>query len=258
MSPPVAIIVFVHSEKDACLDKTLESILQQTYRDFILYVCCRAFIADVSGLVEAYIGKHPTVYLSDYIEDSALSSAIEATETQYFGWLDSGDILLPRALERAINTIHAKPDIGVVYTKYSEIDADGLLEECAAVLNKPYSEKRFLTDFIVTQFRLIRRDIYDKVGGINNRLPYCRDYDLILKLSEVSEFLHINELLFHQRKIERDISYEKQIERVLWAREIAEQSLRRRGMTGEYALDAELLPRCYLIDRVPSEKGTIQ
>lgn len=261
MNSSVALIVFaVNDEHDTYLNKTIESALQQTYKEFVLYVCCEGSTARISKVIESHIGEQPRIYLSNYVRNSALISTIEATETLYFGLLDSGDILLPEALEKAVNAIRTKPDIGMVDTDYVVIGTDGRVEKNVTSSNTQHSEKKLLTDFIVnaSQFRLIRRSTYNEVGGINNRLPYCQDYDLILKLSEVSKLLHINELLFHQRKRERDISYEKQIERIFWAREIAAQALRRRGMAQEYELEAELLPKYYLINRAPSDEGTIQ
>lgn len=258
MSSLVAVIVLVHSEQDSYLSQTLESVLQQTHKDFVLYVCCQGSTANVSETVEAYSGKQLTVYLDSYAGSSALGSAVEATDSQYFGWLDSGDILLPGAVGAVVSAINARPNVGVVYTNCSNISIDGLLDESEIVPSEPFSSKKLLTDFIVTQFRLIRRSAYDKVGGINSRLPYYRDYDLVLKLSEISDFFHINKSLFHQRKIERNIGYEEQIERILWSREVAAQALRRRGVAREYELEAELLPRCYLLDKVPTDQRIIQ
>ena len=253
MNPLATIIVLVNSGQDDYLEETIKSALQQTYREFILYICCSDSTTQALKSVESYGDEYPIVCINSHTEDSALSSAIEATKTQYFGWLNSGDTLRPNALEEAVKAIHNNPEIGAVYTNQSAIDENGSLEDNAEVFNVQYSEEKLLTDFIVTQFRLIRRSVYKKSSGINNRLPYCKAYDLILKISEISDFIHLEKPLYCYRKLRRSRSSKEQIGRILWAKEVADQALQRRSMSSEYELAVELLPQCYLIDKVLSD-----
>lgn len=249
MNPLATVIVFANSKKDDGLEETIRSVLQQTYKKFILYVCCYGSTARAFEAIEPCRYAIPLISINSHTENSALSSAIEATNTEYFGWLDSGDILLPTALEQSVKAIHAHPEVGTVYTNQFA-SADSSSESNISSSVTPYSNEKLLTDFIVTQFRLIRRSAYEKVGGINNQLPYCKAYDLILKISEVSNFLHVDQPLYSYRKKKRHMSHEEQIEKILWAREVASQALQRRGMASDYKLAVELLPNCYLIDKI--------
>lgn len=253
MNPLVTVIVFVNSEQNDCLERTVKSVLKQTHKEFILYICCSELTVFTLEAVNSHRCDHPLIFVERHPKNSTLGSAIEATKTPYFGWLDSGDVLLPTALEETIEAIHASPETSVVYTSQSVVDSDWLVDDGASSSYALYSEEKLLTDFIVTQFRLIKRSVYEKVGGINHRLPHCQDYDLILRMSEMSNFVHIDKPLYLHRKTEGYMSHQEQIERILWAREIANQALQRRNLSSQYSLAVELLPKCYLVDAISSD-----
>jgi GT2 family glycosyltransferase len=48
-------------------------------------------------------------------------------------------------------------------------------------------------------FRLMRRSVFDQVGGISGALDYVEDYDLCLRLSEVTEIRRVREPLYYYR-----------------------------------------------------------
>jgi hypothetical protein len=50
----------------------------------------------------------------------------------------------------------------------------------------PYSKEKMLVDFVTFHLRLFRQDCFQQVGGINPDLEAAIDYDLCLRLSEVT------------------------------------------------------------------------
>ncbi|WP_265278363.1 hypothetical protein [Nostoc sp. KVJ3] len=90
------------------------------------------------------------------------------------GWVDSDDILAPTALEQTISILNNHPKVGLVYTDYQLMDEQGNLHGIGQRCQIPYSKERLLVDFMIFHFRLIRRTVYEQVGGIDPNFTYAK------------------------------------------------------------------------------------
>jgi GT2 family glycosyltransferase len=130
-----------------------------------------------------------------------------------------------------------KPSIGMVYTNYrviDELDRDlGLGRRCQI----PYSKTRMLVDFCTFHFRLIRKSVFDQVGGIGANQNYCYEYDLCLRLSEVTQVQKVPTTLYFYRKHSHQISSTAIQEQQEAALKVAQAALRRRKMQSTHELE---------------------
>lgn len=184
------------------LQTAITSILNQTYCDFELLIWDDGSTDDSLEIARSLAASDERVRVVAAPHQGrgrALRDAIEATEGQYLAWIDRDDVLAPTALERTAAILDDNPEIGVVYTDYLDIDADGNILGLGDRCQIPYSRDRLLTDFISFHFRLLRREVYDRVGGIDPAFEYAEDYDLCLRLSEMTEIHHLSEPLYHYR-----------------------------------------------------------
>ncbi|WP_231948447.1 hypothetical protein [Phormidesmis priestleyi] len=65
-------------------------------------------------------------------------------------------------------------------------------------------------------FRLLRRIVYDQVGGINVSYDRAEDYDLCLRLSEVTVTQQIPKPLYFYRQ-HGDNMTNDQLEQICWS-----------------------------------------
>jgi len=109
------------------------------------------------------------------------------------------DLLILTALEETAAVLDKDDKAGIIYTKchviYEHCAVKGLSKRCQI----PYSRDRLLLDFMTFHFRLIRRSVYDEVGGVDTSFMAAQDYDLCLKLSEVTEIKHLDKPLYLYR-----------------------------------------------------------
>ena len=80
-------------------------------------------------------------------------------------------------------------------------------------------------------FRLIRRTVFNQVGGINTDFIYSQDYDLCLRLSEVTEVHHVNKPLYFYRAHAENISHQKRLEQIYFMEKAVSEALERRALT---------------------------
>lgn len=164
----------------------------------------------------------------------------EAT-AEYLLELDHDDVLLPKALEKVVAAFEANPGAALVYSNTAQINADGspnyeewrkdngwqyrtviLLEpmvvsgtelttvyECLSLEPTPHNVS--LIWFAPNHLRAFTATAYEQAGGYNASLLHNDDQDLMCRLYEVGQFVHLNELLYLQRWHEKNTQRVPQI-----------------------------------------------
>lgn len=241
------------------LTATIESILAQTYPDFELLIWDDGSSDQSIAIAHQYAEQDPRIRVVTAPHQGiapALRAAISATTGQYLGWVDSDDVLAPTALEKTVPVLEAHPQVGMVYTDYRVIDAGG--KDCGTGkrCRVPYSKDQLLLDFMTFHFRLLRRSVYDQVGGIDPSFVLAEDYDLCLRLSEVTQVHHVPQALYYYRQHAGNIT-NRQLELVCYAYRASAQALKRRGLEQRYELDVQIMSQ-FSLRRKPSTTANVQ
>ena len=173
----------------------IDSVLAQTYTNLEIIIVDGGSTDQTFDILASY--KDPRIKL--YIEPEpkgqvvATQSAYDLATGYYIGSVDSDDWIEPDCVEKCVNAIG---DAGLVYTKCRWIGKGDRVDYRAY---HEYSPERLLGYFITFHFRMFKTELWRKVRpfGVKN---YCWDYDLSLKLSEITEFVHLPEVLYHWRR----------------------------------------------------------
>jgi len=92
-------------------------------------------------------------------------------------------------------------------------------------------------------FRLIRRSVFEQAGGINEEFRCAEDYDLCMRLSEVTEIRHIQKPLYYYRVHPESISQRMRIEQIHCSRDAIAGALERRGLDDRFQIDLQIRGR---------------
>ncbi|MBW4630414.1 MAG: glycosyltransferase [Iphinoe sp. HA4291-MV1] len=240
MTSMISIVIPVYN-REHYIDSAIKSILNQTMADFELLVWddgstdrsldIASHYAKLDQRVHVIAAEHQGFALS-------LKAAFAATTGKYIGTIDSDDLLAPTAVEETAAILDAHPEVGMVYTDHRVIDENGQDKGLGSRCRIPYSKNRLLVDFMTFHFRLLRRSVYDQVGGIDESLEGVVDYDLCLKLSEVTTVQHLQKPLYYYRRHTTNMTNQQQ-EIAQWAYKASLQALKRRGLDKFYQLDLE-------------------
>ena len=123
-------------------------------------------------------------------QSDAINKGMRVATGGIVGWLNADDVLLPGALAKVAEAFEKNPDAVVVYGVGAKTDLEGRIIK--KVPFREFSPKRLSYAFGAVQPAMFfRRDVYWKVGGLDESLHYAMDWDLLLKLAKIGKVVAI-------------------------------------------------------------------
>ncbi|WP_066375651.1 MULTISPECIES: glycosyltransferase [unclassified Anabaena] len=245
MEKTVAVIMTVYNQ-ERYLAAAIKSVLNQTRQDFELLIWDDGSTDSSVKIAREFAQKDKRVQLiaaEHQGRAKSLKAAMNQITSPYFGLVDSDDLLAPTAIAETSVILEAQPNVGLVYTDYQVINQDNKILGYGKRCRIPYSKERLLIDFMIFHFRLLRRDVYEQIGGFNEEFELAQDYDLCLRLSEVTQIQHLAKPLYYYRYHPQSVSQTKRVEQILASQNAINQALKRRGLDETYELEVEIIGR---------------
>ncbi|RZA13101.1 MAG: glycosyltransferase [Lysobacteraceae bacterium] len=237
------------------LPAALDSLLAQDYPHWESLMWDDGSTDGSSEIAVAYAARDPRFRLLGNGRNNgvgiALSSALAAATGDYVGVLDGDDILEPDALSSMVAFMRERPQLGMAYSQYTEMDEDGRPMGLGGRFRKPYSPYALLVDFMVYHFRLARTDAYRAVGGFDASMDVSADYDFCLRMSERYPVEHLPKSLYRYRIRHNSISQGSRLRQVKASFAAVQRALERRGMTHSHALSLGIRARHVLRPKAP-------
>ena len=124
---------------------------------------------------------------------TGLSAAIDAglrsfpPSVEFINWLGDDDLLTEGSLDHALSVLSGNPGIALVYGGCEYIDGEGK----SLWLNKSGSYAKYLMrcgpQLIPQPGSLMRRDAFEKIGGLDHQYKWAFDLDLFIRLSRIGK-----------------------------------------------------------------------
>jgi glycosyltransferase involved in cell wall biosynthesis len=239
MESKVSLIMTMYN-REQYLGEAIASVLAQTYPHYELILWDDGS-TDGSGEIASYFANQDSRIKCFKAEHQGRNAALRAAHQQangtYLCWIDSDDRLTSATLAATVAFLNAEPEIGMVYTDYQIIDSQGNAQGYGHRCQIPYSKERLLVDFMTFHFRLMRRDRFEHAGGIDPYFESAIDYDLCLRLSEITQIKHLRIPLYQYRIHPHSMSHHNRSHQVGYAKAAVERALIRRGLEKTYRLD---------------------
>lgn len=254
MSAPLSLIIFARNN-EAHVAAAVGSVLRQTRGDFDLVIWDDGSHDRTVDVATEAGRRDPRVRVLRGERRGlsvALNAAAREVSGRYLGWIEGDGALAPLALERAAAVLDANPAVGMVYTQYVTMDDTGRVGGLGRRCHIPYSRERLLVDFMTFHFRLMRRETFDAVGGLDEKLSHAQEYDMCLRLSEVTQVQHVAEPLYFHRVRDLTPSVQDRAKQIYGDRDVIANALERRGLADDYEVDLEIVSRLELRRRARS------
>ncbi|MFB2881775.1 glycosyltransferase family 2 protein [Floridanema aerugineum] len=217
---PRVSIILLNYNYAKYLDERIQSLLNQTYKDFELIILDNGstdnsveiiskYTADSRIKTHFYSQNNPLFY-------TVFNDGIKLAQGEYVNIVCSDDSCHPTLLEKLVKILDEHPSVGLAYAQSWEVDEQGnrlrSLEEWTSYLNKT----RWAQDFIdsgknecqylfytctITNIgaALIRRKVVIDAGMFDEQMPFSADWLFYAKILMISDIAYLAEHLNYHR-----------------------------------------------------------
>ena len=215
---PLVSVIIPAFNAERSIDKTLDSVLHQTYRNIEVLVVDDGSQDKTAEIIES-ISHHDhrvyPLYQTQLGVAAARNAAIRQSRGQLIAPIDADDIWYPQNLEKQVHCmLKAGPSVGLVYAWSVVIDEHNLLtgDFCASPIEGEVFETLLSHNFLGNaSVCLIRRNCINEVGYYSRKFSQqnaqgCEDWDLCLRIAERHQFRVVSEFLIGYRKTKNSMS----------------------------------------------------
>lgn len=199
-SPRLTVITPTYNRAEF-LAETIESVLSQSFREFVFIILDDGSEDNSSEIVERYSsdGRIRFIRQHNVGEVRTVNRGLAMVETEYFTVVNSDDPLLPDSFKRLIEELDSQPDRLMAYPDWLMTGPDG--EVLHTIRLPEYNAETLLTAPWVSlgPGAVFRSEALDHIGLRNPLLRYSADLDYIHRLSLVSAPLPVKEVLATHR-----------------------------------------------------------
>ena len=176
----------------AYIRETVESVLLQDYPRVELIVVDDGSTDGTYEILEEYEEKAELKLLThpgreNRGQSAALNRALDDASGELIAILDSDDIFLPGKLRAQVDYLHEHPEVGLVYGMGEAVDESGhwLYNIHSPDHTEPNDPNAVLLDcyFSLPVNSLVRRSVYDQVGGFEEEFRAAQDHDMLIRIA---------------------------------------------------------------------------
>ena len=196
-SPTVSGVIVTYNKADTII-AAIDSVLRQTFHDMEVLVVDDGSTDDTATLVRAYGDRVRYVPKRNGGTGSARNLGIAQARGKFIAFLDGDDLWLPDKLAVQMEAFRREPQILAVQCSAHCVD------NTLRVFESRRCDRRHdtLIDFLM--FRnlpafssavVVRRDVFDRIGGFGTDLVILSDWDMACRLAQAGTFRSVPEFL---------------------------------------------------------------
>ena len=234
-TPKISIVMPTYNQ-DKYIKEAIDSILNQTFKDFELIIVNDGSTDDTENIIKTYNDKR-IIYLEKENggTGSALNLGFSIARGKYETWFASDNVLYLNGLEELNKYLDESNNIDYVYANFDvvQMDKDGLNEisryNIKEVLNQEWNINTIFEDYYnMGIFWLWRKELKVKTGS-NYILEPCEDYEMICRMIFAGgKFAFFDKCLGFYRKHDLNLSQKIQNNNCDYTKNIIEKMRKKR------------------------------
>jgi len=203
--PTISVVVPVYRPEPKLLEACVESVLNQ---DFPFWQLCLCDDASGDAATSAYLRRLAAADSRVAVTErptnggiaAATNSAAALATGAFLAFLDQDDELELGALADVALALLSDPEVDVLYTDQDKLELDGTRSE--PFFKPDWSPDQLLSHMYLGHLMVIRRTLFEDVGGLRPEFDGSQDYDLALRATErARRVAHVPVVAYHWRKI---------------------------------------------------------
>ena len=204
-APLVSIVMPTYKTNLAHLTAAIESVRDQTYRNWELIIVDDGSDQPVlNGCLQSYADADPRIICVLEAQNRGISAAtntaLDVAKGDYVVLFDHDDLMVEVAIEAMVREA-LRTGARMIYSDEDKIDSFGVLSEPA--LKPDWNYRLLLAINYICHLLMVDRRLLQQVGPLRAECDGAQDQDLLLRLSEhcdPKDIVHLPEILYHWRK----------------------------------------------------------
>ena len=201
--PKVTVVIPAYNAM-TYLPETLDSVLRQTFTDFEVLIVNDGSTDSIESWLTT-VNDDRVILISQANQGlpGARNMGITEAQGEYIAFIDADDLWEPTKLEKQVQCLEAKPEVGLVYAWTLLIDRHGNSTGTvtAAQVEGNVWEKLLLGDVVGSgSAAMVRRSCFDGVGLFDPDLTSIEDCDMWVRIAAHYPFAVIKEVLIFYRQ----------------------------------------------------------
>ena len=222
MNEPLVTVLMPVYNGAAYLKDAIESVLWQTYVDFVFLIVNDGSTDDTENIILSFNDSR-----IQYVKNAenlklvnTLNKGLSLVRTKYVARIDADDVSLPDRLERQVSYMEQNPDVGVVGT-WCRTFGEGIPAVIKyEVANSDICFRQLYQIQIVHPSCMMRMSVLNQLDLVyDESYLHAEDYELFTRLSHITKLANIPEILHLYRKHDEAVS-------ILYKNQQKENSLR--------------------------------
>jgi glycosyltransferase involved in cell wall biosynthesis len=203
------------------ISDAIKSALAQTYADFEIVIVDDGSSDNTREIVEQF--KDDRVrYVRHAVNkgcSAACNTAVESARGEIVAFLDSDDVWKPEYLQRQVNFLSSHPDVDIVFSDMELQERDKTFPSLMQLMSsfpKLLRSKPAAAEYVISRREMylclleevpikptataMKRTLFKKTTGFNESWPSGTDWDLFLRMSQLTDFGYIDAPMVLQRR----------------------------------------------------------
>ncbi|MEH1934003.1 MAG: glycosyltransferase [Nostoc sp.] len=236
--PKISVVMPVFNPQIAFLESAIASVINQVYENWEL---CIADDHSTDPAVHLTLNRWAASDVRIRVVfreengniSAATNSAATLADADYLVFLDHDDELTPDALGEVALYLAEHPETDFLYSDDDKIDTNG--SRFAPQFKPDWSPELLLSYMYLSHLCVVRRSIFDQIGGLRIGFEGSQDYDFALRATEISHHVgHLPLVLYHWRAVPGStaISGSAKPASFTSGQNALQEALERRGISG--------------------------
>lgn len=241
MPPPLISVLISVYNAEQTIKLAIDSILQQTLENIELIVINDGSTDDTPEILADYRDER-LIVINQHNRGltKSLIYAASFAKGKYLARQDADDTSFPYRLEKQFYYLEKHPEIALLGTASQQVDSENVpLGEI--IFPTSYQElRKGLADRnqFVHGSIMMRKTVYELVGGYREAFQYSQDYDLFLRIAEQFQVENLSEVLYRSTHNLNMLSLTHKEDQVYFSK-CAKILALQRQLTGEDQLDKQ-------------------
>ncbi|OIQ99981.1 chondroitin synthase [mine drainage metagenome] len=225
------------------LAEAVESILNQTFRDFEFLLLDDGSTDDSLRLLHQYAGKDSRLRVFSRENRGVGETQYELAQLargEFIAQLDQDDIALPNRLELQVDFLRKNPKVVCVGGAFQMIDGAG---RYLTTLKMPQTNIEIQAlilgghGAITHSCAMMRSTQLKVIGGYDKNYNLAQDLDLWLRLGEIGELANLKDVILKYRLHDKSLSETSGKKQREEARLVCENAWQRRSVAGVFSAE---------------------